>query len=119
MPTKPTTYRPMRATGVLAPRAREESALRDRARGTSSARGYGQAWRAYSRARVAQHPECSTAGCTRPGALTDHIVPVTGPADPLFWDQGNHQTLCWSCHSRKTHTTDRGKGRSRRGSRGR
>lgn len=32
----------------------------------------------------------------------DHITPVSGPDDPLFWDDKNHQGLTHSCHSRKT-----------------
>jgi 5-methylcytosine-specific restriction endonuclease McrA len=33
--------------------------------------------------------------------VTDHIVPVTGPDDPRFYDESNHQSLCNRCHNRK------------------
>lgn len=32
----------------------------------------------------------------------DHILPVSGRDDPLFWDVSNHQPLCHACHSQKT-----------------
>jgi len=32
----------------------------------------------------------------------DHIQPVLGPSDPLFWEHTNHQPLCHSHHSQKT-----------------
>ncbi len=34
------------------------------------------------------------------------FVRVDGPRDPRFWDPGNHQPLCKSCHSHKTATED-------------
>lgn len=41
-------------------------------------------------------------------AEVDHIVPVTGPADPLFWVSWNHQALTHAQHSEKTATHDGG-----------
>jgi 5-methylcytosine-specific restriction endonuclease McrA len=35
------------------------------------------------------------------GTVVDHIVPVTGPDDPKFYDAGNHQLLCHHCHNVK------------------
>lgn len=46
------------------------------------------------------YPECVE--CGDPGDVTDHIIPITGPDDPLFWDPENHQTLCENCHNQKT-----------------
>lgn len=43
-----------------------------------------------------------------PAAEVDHIVPVAGPADPLFWAEWNHQALSKSQHSEKTATEDGG-----------
>jgi 5-methylcytosine-specific restriction protein A len=37
---------------------------------------------------------------------TDHIVAVTGPDDPLFWDKTNWQPICHTCHSIKTAKED-------------
>lgn len=39
----------------------------------------------------------------------DHIIPVTGPDDPLFWEESNHQPLTHECHSRKTMAELRGR----------
>lgn len=37
----------------------------------------------------------------------DHITPISGPTDRLFWEPSNHQPLCGSCHSRKTVVEDK------------
>ncbi len=62
--------------------------------------GYDQRWRKYSKFRLAQFPFCVV--CGRGATETDHIKPVYGPGDPLFWDENNHQSLCHKCHSTKT-----------------
>jgi 5-methylcytosine-specific restriction enzyme A len=41
----------------------------------------------------------------------DHITPVNGPEDPLFWEQSNHQGLCHSCHNHKTAKENGGLGK--------
>jgi 5-methylcytosine-specific restriction endonuclease McrA len=42
--------------------------------------------------------------------VTDHIL--SARAHPsLFWDEGNHQSLCYDCHRRKTNELDGGFGR--------
>lgn len=74
--------------------------IRDRQRKTATQRGYNSVWSRYSRGRLERFPECEE--CGDPGDVTDHIKPVTGPDDPLFWDEQNHQTLCYSCHGQKT-----------------
>jgi len=76
-------------------------------RPSSGRRGYGRRWQTYSRGYLARNPLCvicARNGITRASEATDHIKPVTGPDDPLFWPESNHQALCWSCHSRKTAT---------------
>jgi 5-methylcytosine-specific restriction protein A len=46
------------------------------------------------------HPICNQ--CQRePAAVLDHIVPHRGDRN-LFWNQSNWQSLCKSCHDRKT-----------------
>ncbi|MBI3936718.1 MAG: HNH endonuclease [Betaproteobacteria bacterium] len=88
----------------------------DARRGTAQERGYGSRWAAYSRAWRRQHPLCGDrldgpssehSRCVADGRTTaatqvDHIRAVNGPADPLFWEPTNHQSLCRDCHSRKT-----------------
>lgn len=88
-------------------------------------RGYGPKWARYSRRRLKQHPQCEGLRIaiggelvvnTHPGrkagaVATDHIVPVEGEQDPLFWDPENHQSACDRCHSVKTAKYDGGFGR--------
>jgi 5-methylcytosine-specific restriction protein A len=85
-------------------------------RGTAAQRGYGARWAAYSREYRDANPwctHCGTQGHRSLAQCVDHITPVSGPTDPLFWDRANHQGLCWSCHSRKTAIEDhRGIGRT-------
>lgn len=61
---------------------------------------YGHRWAMYSRQYRNEHPLC--VACGRLAHHVDHITPISGPNDPLFWDTGNHQSLCRSCHSKKT-----------------
>lgn len=95
-------------------------------RGSSSSRGYGARWRHYvvayrnelSRhgiaplcgARLPNAPSTQDSRCQRDGKVTlgyvvDHIVPVSGPHDPRFYDPSNHQLLCdgrgYGCHDAK------------------
>lgn len=96
MPTAPKRRRPLKPPG----RRRE-------LRPSSSARGYGRRWQKYSRGFLAANPFCricNAAGRVSASEATDHIEPISGPSDPLFWSPANHQALCWSCHSRKTAT---------------
>src|SRR5687768_15883216 len=83
---------------------RERQRETDQRRGNARQRGYGVRWDRASAAFRCAHPLCAV--CELEGRLTaaecvDHIVPHRG--DPvLFWNQNNWQSLCWSCHSRKT-----------------
>lgn len=73
----------------------------DERRGTAASRGYGSRWRKARATYLARHPLCVK--CERRGRVTeatvvDHRIPHKG--DPaLFWDEGNWQALCGSCHS--------------------
>lgn len=60
-----------------------------------------------------EHSVCVQQGLVRPGSAVDHIKPLTGPDDPSRLDPGNCQTLCASCHARKTATEDGGFGNKR------
>lgn len=45
---------------------------------------------------------CEEEGVVEPATIVDHIVPHRGDTK-LFWNtEGNWQSLCASCHSRKT-----------------
>jgi 5-methylcytosine-specific restriction protein A len=54
---------------------------------------------------------CSTLECGRPATDVDHVEAVSGPDDPRFWDESNHDAKCHSHHSRKTVRQDGGFGR--------
>lgn len=85
-----------------------------RGRATAAQRGYGRRWRNYSVQFRRENPLCARClpeGVITPAECVDHIKPVTGPDDDNFWNPANHQSLCWSCHSIKTQTEDRGSGR--------
>lgn len=94
--------------------AKSPQAVRERERGSSAKRGYGYRWQQYSKARLRRHPLCVGYPAGVHGervalaTQTDHIEAVKGPADPLFWDAGNHQSLCDGCHSTKTVKEDGG-----------
>lgn len=72
-------------------------------RPSAASKGYGYRWRKYRDRFLARDENrfCAT-GCGNLATDVDHIQAVTGPDDPLFWDEANHQALCHSCHSRKT-----------------
>lgn len=85
----------------------------ERRRGSSHERGYTKRWAAYSRTRLKAHPQCEAhrlRGQYVSATCTDHIVPVSGPDDPGFWEPTNHQSLCARCHSEKTAREDGGFG---------
>lgn len=56
-------------------------------------------WRRASQLYRASHPLC--VACGQLAGLVDHVAPHRGCA-ALFWDAGNWQSLCWSCHNAKT-----------------
>ena len=85
----------------------------DRIRGTSHERGYGQAWRKLREQVLREEPLCKI--CLMQGAVTpatdvDHKIPKSmGGTDA----RTNLQSLCSTCHSRKTATEDGGYGNER------
>lgn len=75
-------------------------------------------WTAARNAYLQRHPlcvECQSRGRLVAATVVDHIIPHRGDTK-LFWDQGNWQTLCASCHSRKTAREDGGFGNQTRAS---
>lgn len=89
---------------------------KDTQRGSSHARGYTSSWHVRARRFRSAHPFCGDRPGGRPpvfsrcrdegrytlAEVVDHIEPHRGnPA--LFWDEDrNWQSLCYSCHARKT-----------------
>ena len=90
----------------------------DEQRGTASQRGYGSRWARYARIFKRAHPlcrACELEGRVTPTHVVDHIEPIEGPDDPLFWDPSNHQSLCERCHNVKRATEDKETWSRRRG----
>jgi 5-methylcytosine-specific restriction protein A len=68
---------------------------------TSTQRGYGYKWQQARAGYLEKHPlciYCERAGRTASASVVDHIVPHRGDMT-LFWDRGNWQGLCVTCHS--------------------
>lgn len=77
---------------------------RDKWRGSRSERGYGRRWKRARLRWLACNPLCVEhlrSGETVVASVVDHIQPHKGDWR-LFWDQQNWQSLCKSCHDRKT-----------------
>lgn len=69
--------------------------------------GYGYAWQQVRRAHLTLEPFCRACGAV--AVDVDHITPKRqGGTD----DESNLQSLCRSCHARKTDLYDGGFGRA-------
>lgn len=84
-------------------------------RGGSAKRGYDATWQRLRLMYLRDNPLCVE--CERQGEIVaatdvDHITPIASGGERL--DESNLQSLCRSCHSRKTVTEDGGFGRNRR-----
>lgn len=77
----------------------------DARRPTARQRGYDARWERTRATHLRLEPNCRS--CGRPGRHVDHID-GGGPLAPNGHDHANLQTLCASCHSRKTATVDGG-----------
>ena len=102
-----------KCTGKRAVTKRVAAIRYDLERGTASSRGYNSKWAKYSLQYRREHPLCVL--FLKDKILTavqcvDHIVPVNGSDDPLFWDENNHQSLCKTHHGIKTASEDGGFG---------
>jgi 5-methylcytosine-specific restriction protein A len=61
-------------------------------------------WREARERFFATHPlciQCEGEGRVVPATVVDHVRPHRGSA-VLFWDKGNWQALCESCHNAKS-----------------
>ena len=69
---------------------------------SANARGYGHKWRIARLDYLQRNPlcvRCKTLGVITAATIVDHIRPHNGDMR-LFWDRGNWQALCTSCHSK-------------------
>lgn len=100
---------------AVCPKHRRQS---EQERGSAASRGYGGRWRLVRRYWLDEHPFCGDR-LTGPsgvhslcvttaqgrnatlGDVVDHIIPHKGDQD-LMWHESNFQTLCTTCHNRKT-----------------
>ncbi len=83
----------------------------DETRPNARARGYTGMWERARKFFLSKNPlcvKCEEQGILTPANEVDHIIPHRGNQN-LFWDQANWQSLCKSCHSKKTRkeTNDR------------
>lgn len=90
-------------------RASVEQAV-ERRRGTRTERGYSNRWARAAQDWLRRFPFC--AHCMLRGKVVgasqvDHVQPHKGDQG-LFWNEGNWQSLCIRCHSRKTRAEQRG-----------
>jgi len=91
-------------SGLCAEHLKSRNQRVDMERGTAAERGYNRRWRDARAFYLAQYPLCVM--CQKEGRVTvatvvDHIIPHCGDYT-LMWDEGNWQSLCTSCHSKKT-----------------
>lgn len=92
---------------------KQERQRADKQRGTSTQRGYGARWRKARKIHLNEHPlcvHCKQEGKIVPANEVDHAIAHKGDYF-LFWDESNWQSLCKSCHSRKTAIENGGFGR--------
>lgn len=76
----------------------------DRRRASASERGYTTRWHKFAEAIKRERifcELCMVVGIETPivdnGSILDHIVPVNGPDDPLFYDASAVWGLCRAC----------------------
>ena len=84
-----------------------ERRVRDARRQRGSSKIYGASWRKIRSAHLMDHPLCVI--CGEPAQVVDHVIPHKGNPE-LFRNPDNLQSLCGSCHSRKTARYDGGFG---------
>ncbi len=88
----------------------------DRRRGTATSRGYDVRWRRARDSFLREFPLCGQrpreqrpvmSKCFEENRVTaasqvDHVVPHRGNNPALFWDRDGWQSMCGTCHKRKT-----------------
>jgi 5-methylcytosine-specific restriction endonuclease McrA len=111
VPTSPRLLKPAEPSRHrTVAKSERERAEREQVRGSAASRGYDRKWRRFRAAWLAEHPlcvMCEAHGAVVAAEVVDHIVPHQGDRG-LFWQDGNHQSLCKACHNRKTVMEDGG-----------
>lgn len=79
----------------------------DLKRPPSSQRGYDAQWNKDRVEFLKENPYC---GCGKKSKVVDHIKPHKGN-NKLFMSKKNRQAMCFTCHNRKTASSDGGFGR--------
>lgn len=103
MPSKRKVHQPNRANVPAKQQTRKSAAKR----------GYNRNWRKARQVHLAENPQCAMCGKLEgfnESWHVDHIKDHLGDYD-VFWDSDNWQTLCPSCHSKKTNQTRLNHGR--------
>lgn len=83
-------------------------AAADARRPSAHDRGYTSKWAESRTAFLKRHPRC---GCGAIATVVDHTIPHKGDMK-LFWDRTNWNSMCASCHGRKTVLEDGGFGKA-------
>lgn len=100
MPTRPKMFKPAYSPNPV--------------RETACQRGYGHGWREARAIFLRANPLCAMCKANNrvvSATVVDHKTPHRGDT-ALFWDQGNWQPLCATCHNTKTAKEDGGFGRA-------
>lgn len=82
----------------------EHKALHVSDRVNATGRGYDSRWRSARSRFLKVNPlcvKCKEEGKFNKATVVDHIKPHRGDKN-LFWDETNWQSLCKSCHDKKT-----------------
>jgi 5-methylcytosine-specific restriction enzyme A len=94
---------------------KQDQKQRDEQRGSAHERGYTSRWSKYSKwfLRQPENVFCKLQlpGCKNISECVDHIQPVNGADDPLFFEPINHQSACIHCNSVKGHRYVKGEGK--------
>lgn len=75
-------------------------------RASAAERGYDPAWSEFRRLEIGKHATCEHCWQWQHRSTAtheiDHVIPITGPEDPLRLDPANVRGLCRRHHARKT-----------------